>query len=102
MADESHDLDKLEKLAALELSAEEKAALSERLARVLGYVEQLQQVDTEGVEPTSHAIDPGNVLREDEPGDCLPAERALAPAPARRDGHFEVPAVMGGGEELGE
>ncbi len=85
----------LQSLGALRLDPQERRTLMANLERVLGYVDQLRAVDTEGVEPTSSVIEVGNVLREDEPHACLPVEQALAQAPARRGDHFEVPVVLG-------
>ena len=55
---------------------------------------QLAEVDTAGVEPTSHVLPLTNVLRADEPRPCLPNAEALANAPAAEQGHFAVPKII--------
>ena len=82
------------KLARLELSAVELALMTEQLGRIVEYVAQLQQVDTEGVEPLAHALDVTNVFRDDEPAPSLPADAILANAPKRAGDFYSVPAVL--------
>ena len=81
-------------LARLSLSAEELAAMTEQLGKIVDYVNQLQEVNTEGVEPMAHALDVSNVFRADEPVASLPADAALANAPDRRGNFYGVPAVF--------
>src|SRR5436190_6596880 len=71
-------------LARLELTDAELALMTRQLSAILDYVAQLQQVDTDGVEPLVHAIELHNVFRDDEPAPSLPGEAALANAPERR------------------
>jgi aspartyl-tRNA(Asn)/glutamyl-tRNA(Gln) amidotransferase subunit C len=61
------------------------------MSTILGHVETMNELDLEGVEPTSHVVELQNVLREDVPRDCLPRERALEQAPDVADGGFRVP-----------
>jgi len=82
-------------LARLSLSDEEAARMAGELDTVLAYAEQLQQVDTGGVEPTAHPVPLPTPLREDRPGPALDPDLALANAPARRDSAFVVPRVIG-------
>ena len=82
------------KLARLELSDPELAVLTRQLAGIIDYVAQLQQVDTEGVEPLAHALDLANVFRPDELAPSLSVDDALANAPRRADNFFSVPAVL--------
>ena len=82
------------RLARLELSDDELRHLAPQLGAIVGYVAQLSEVDTEGVEPLAHAIPVQNVFREDEVAMSLPRERALANAPKSRVGCFAVPAVL--------
>ena len=81
-------------LARLELSDAELATLTGQLSAIVDYVAQLQQLDTEGVEPLAHALAVQNVFRADEPAPCLPADEALANAPDRRGDFYGVPAVL--------
>lgn len=91
------DVERVARLARLELDAEEKELFARQLARILAYAEQIQRVDTAGIEPTSHAPGPGASMREDEVLPSLPRETSLAAAPDAdvRAGLFKVPRVMG-------
>jgi aspartyl-tRNA(Asn)/glutamyl-tRNA(Gln) amidotransferase subunit C len=82
------------KLARLELSDSEREAMTRQLGRIVDYVAQLQQVDTEGVEPLAHALDVSNVFRLDESAPSLPVDEALANAPKRSGDFYSVPAVL--------
>lgn len=79
------------RLARLRLSEDEAERMAGELAKILGYIEQMEELDLAGVDPTSHVVELQNVLREDFPGECLSAEAALAQAPEQRDGGFGVP-----------
>src|SRR5713101_7829405 len=81
-------------LARLDLTPEEKTKLTEELNVILDYFEQLQELDTAGVEPTSHAIPMQNVFRTDEVRPSLPREVILAEAPDAREGYFVVPRIV--------
>jgi aspartyl-tRNA(Asn)/glutamyl-tRNA(Gln) amidotransferase subunit C len=81
-------------LARLALSDVEAARLTRELDAILGYMEKLAKVDVEGVEPMTHAVALDCPLREDAVGPQLGAESALAAAPRREDGFFEVPRVI--------
>ena len=88
------DIEKVARLARLELSYEEKVTFGSQLEQILTYMEQLNRLDTSGVEPTSHAIPVYNVFREDEVKPSLPQEEVLAIAPDEEDGHFKVPRII--------
>ena len=81
------------RLAHLSLTAEEKESFARELQEILSYAETIQALDTEAVEPMSHAA-AGEVLREDEPRPSLDRERVLAAAPDAADGLFRVPRVL--------
>jgi aspartyl-tRNA(Asn)/glutamyl-tRNA(Gln) amidotransferase subunit C len=81
-------------LARLELSDAELATMTAQLSAIVDYVQQLQQVNTAGVEPLAHALELHNVFRADEPAPSLPVEVALANAPQRRGDFYAVPAVL--------
>jgi aspartyl-tRNA(Asn)/glutamyl-tRNA(Gln) amidotransferase subunit C len=81
-------------LARLEMPQVELDLLTGQLSKILDYVNQLQQVDTEGVEPLAHALDVHDVFRADEPQPSLSVEQALANAPARKGDFYSVPAVL--------
>ncbi len=80
------------RLARLRLSDEEVETMSGELSTILEAIEQIGELDLEGVAPTSHVVDLENVLRPDEPRPCLPRERALANAPDATDDGFRVPS----------
>jgi aspartyl-tRNA(Asn)/glutamyl-tRNA(Gln) amidotransferase subunit C len=80
------------KLARLRLTDEEVERMSGELSTILEAIEQIGELDLEGVQPTSHVIDLENVLRADEPRPCLPRERALENAPDATSEGFRVPS----------
>jgi aspartyl-tRNA(Asn)/glutamyl-tRNA(Gln) amidotransferase subunit C len=90
------DVRRIARLARLTLSPEEEARFQDQLSAVLGYVEQLGELDLEGVEPMTHALASGEAapLRVDEPRPCLDPEEALANAPAREGTWFKVPRIL--------
>jgi aspartyl-tRNA(Asn)/glutamyl-tRNA(Gln) amidotransferase subunit C len=79
------------KLARLSFSDEEVDRLAPELSKIVEYVEQMDRLELEGVEPTSHVVELQNVLREDVPCESLPKERALQQAPDAAGGGFRVP-----------
>jgi aspartyl-tRNA(Asn)/glutamyl-tRNA(Gln) amidotransferase subunit C len=86
-------------LARLELSEAELEKMTAQLSAIVDYVDQLRQVNTDGVEPLAHALPVHNVFRDDEPTPCLPVDEALANAPDRRtdargEQFYGVPAVL--------
>ena len=81
-------------LARLQLTDAELETMTRQLAAIVAYVDQLKQVDTEGVEPLAHALDVTNVFRDDEPAPSLPADAILANAPKRAGDFYSVPAVL--------
>jgi aspartyl-tRNA(Asn)/glutamyl-tRNA(Gln) amidotransferase subunit C len=92
---ERSDVDYVARLARLRLSDEEAERMTRELANVLGYIEHIEELDLEGVEPTSHVVPLENVLRADEPHNCLSHDAALANAPDVTDDGFAVPAPGG-------
>jgi len=88
------DIEKVARLARLELSEEEKETFENQMEQILTYMEQLNRLDTSGVEPTSHAIPIYNVFRDDEVKPSFPHEEVLAIAPDEEDGHFKVPRII--------
>ena len=79
------------RLARLRLSEDEVDRMAGEMSTILEHVETMNELDLEGVEPTSHVVELQNVLREDVPRPCLPRERALEQAPDVADGGFRVP-----------
>ncbi len=87
------DVEHVAKLARLELNEEEKEKFSKQLGDILKYVEQMNEVDTTGVEPMSHAIPMVNVMREDVVVSENTKEELMANAPLKEDGFFRVPKI---------
>jgi aspartyl-tRNA(Asn)/glutamyl-tRNA(Gln) amidotransferase subunit C len=81
-------------LARLSLTTAELVAMTRDLSAIMDYVNLLQQVPTDGIEPMAHALDLINIFREDEPGTSLTVDEALANAPDRRGDFYGVPAVL--------
>ncbi len=81
-------------LARLELAEDELPDITRQLSAIIEYVNQLQKINTDGVEPLAHALDVHNVFREDEPAASLAVDAALANAPARKGDFYSVPAVL--------
>jgi aspartyl-tRNA(Asn)/glutamyl-tRNA(Gln) amidotransferase subunit C len=82
------------KLARIAVSDDEVAALAPELSNILGWVEQLQEVDVEGVEPMTAVIPNTLRLRDDEVTDGGIQQDVLANAPAGEHGFFAVPKVI--------
>ena len=88
------DIDYVAKLARIALSEDEKVKFSEQLVSILGYVKKLEELDTEGVEPTAHPYPMENVWQEDVVTSALPVEEALKNAPKQRQNMIVVPKVV--------
>ena len=80
------------KLARLKVTDDEVDHMAEELSKILEHVETMNELDLDGVEPTSHVVDLTNVLREDVPRPGLPREKALEQAPDAAEGGFRVPS----------
>jgi len=94
MAINIKDVEYVAGLAKLELSEKEKGKFQKELDNIIKYIDQLKEVNTEGIPPTSHVIPMENVLREDEVLKSLSQDEALANAPEKEDGYFKVPKVI--------
>lgn len=88
------DVEHVAKLARLNLTPEEKMTFTEQLSAILQYAEKLNELDTEGVEPTTHVLHLSNVMRDDVVKESLPQEKVFLNAPDEEDGQFKVPAVL--------
>ncbi|MBC1922864.1 Asp-tRNA(Asn)/Glu-tRNA(Gln) amidotransferase subunit GatC [Listeria grayi] len=87
-------VEKVAHLAKLEVSEQEAEAFAEQLGNIITMVEKLNTLDTANVEPTSHAIDVSNVLREDVAHPGLDRKLVLKNAPETQDGMFKVPTIL--------
>jgi len=82
------------RLARLELSEEEVARLTQQLGEILPAARRLQELDTEGVDPTFYPLPLRNVFRPDEVRPSLPRERVLQNAPEVEADMFRVPRII--------
>lgn len=87
-------IEKIAHLARLEISETEVEEMQDRLTKTLNWMEQLNEVDTTGVEPLTHMSKEVNVLREDVAENTLSRERALKNAPSHTETYFSVPKVV--------
>lgn len=94
MALSEKDVQYVAKLARLEVTDQEVAKYTQQLANILGYVEQLNQLDTSNVEPLTHPLDMKNVFREDKVLPSLTQKEVLSNGPEVQSGHFKVPKIM--------
>ncbi|MFB4168579.1 MULTISPECIES: Asp-tRNA(Asn)/Glu-tRNA(Gln) amidotransferase subunit GatC [unclassified Virgibacillus] len=95
MADISKDQVKhVAHLARLAVTEDEADLFTDQLSSIIDYAEQLNELDTEGVEPTTHVMDLKNVLRKDEPKEWISKEDALKNAPDKQNGYFRVPSIL--------
>ena len=88
------DVEHVARLARLTVAPEELQTLTEQMDAILGYVDKLNELDTEGVEPMAHAVPMSNAFREDENTPAIGIGRALQNAPATGDGCFTVPKII--------
>lgn len=82
-------------LAKLELTGAEKEAAKADMEKMLDYIDILNELDTEGIEPMSHVFPVNNVFREDVVTNGNSKEKILENAPLRKDDSFEVPKTIG-------
>lgn len=81
-------------LARLAITDEEAVKFQEHLSAIITYAAQLNELDTEGVVPTTHVMDLKNVFREDVAKHTITQEEALKNSPDEEDGHFRVPSIL--------
>lgn len=88
------DVENVARLARLELTDDEKKLFAGQMDSIIGYVEKLKELDTDGVLPTSHAVPMENAFREDTVTPSITLEKALGNAPRRAESFFVVPNVI--------
>jgi len=90
------DVRKVADLARLEISDAEAEEFSGQLGQVITYIEQLESLDVEGIEPTAHAAPVYNIYREDEPQTerFLSQDKALENAPEKAHDQVKMPKVI--------
>ena len=81
-------------LARLAITEEEAEKFTNQLDAIISFAEQLTELDTDHVEPTSHVLDSKNVMREDIAKPGLPVEEVLKNAPDHENGQIRVPSII--------
>ena len=82
-------------LARIKLTPDEKTRLSGQMVTILEYIEKLEEVNTDDVEPTAHVLGINNVFRDDEPAEKPFADHnPISDSPAHDKGHYEVPQIL--------
>ena len=88
------DVEHVALLSRLEFSEAELEKYTGQMDAILAYIDVLNQVDTEGVEPLAHVLDLKNVMRPDVVQPSLPRKAALLNAPEPENGFFKVPKIV--------
>ncbi|MFZ1323204.1 MAG: Asp-tRNA(Asn)/Glu-tRNA(Gln) amidotransferase subunit GatC [Ignavibacteria bacterium] len=88
------DVEKIAKLAKLKFNVSETGKLQTELNQILEYIDQLNELDLEGVEPLENINETSNVLRKDESEKWLSTEEALKNAPSKTGKFFKVPKIL--------
>lgn len=88
------DVERLANISRLYIPEEKIEQMTEELNKMMEFAHTLQEVDTTGVEPTTHVIQLKNVLRDDTPEPGMDRELLLKNAPEHEDGQFKVPSVL--------
>ena len=88
------DVEHVAWLVHIELSDQEKALFTEQLNEILEYFKKIDEVDTEGIEPTYHVLDLNNVSRTDETKPSLTTEEALRNAPKKEKKFLKAPRIV--------
>lgn len=89
-----NEVEHIANLARLELTPEEKEQYRQQLSAILEHVARLQELDTEGIPPTSSVLPGAGRLRVDESGRSLSVSDVLADAPEQKKDQFRVPPVL--------
>ncbi|HNR87997.1 MAG TPA: Asp-tRNA(Asn)/Glu-tRNA(Gln) amidotransferase subunit GatC [Spirochaetota bacterium] len=87
-------IERVAELARLELTEDERQEFSKQLSDILSYVEKINELDTDAIQPADHIVDLRNVFREDAPGPSLPRAELERMAPRFEKGHVVVPRII--------
>lgn len=91
----SFDIEHMAVLARLKLTPDEKVRFSDQMETMLEYIEKLDGLNTDDVEPTAHVLGINNVFRDDEPATKpLADHNPISDSPAHNKGHYEVPKIL--------
>ncbi|MDB9990409.1 Asp-tRNA(Asn)/Glu-tRNA(Gln) amidotransferase subunit GatC [Flavobacteriales bacterium] len=85
---------KLSSLSKLKFNNEESELISEDLSKMVNFINQLKEIDTEGIEPLIHMNEEMNNWREDKLGEVLDQEKALSNSPTKDSTYFKLPKVL--------
>ena len=88
------DIEHVAKLARLKLTDAEKKQFSNQMGTIIKYIEKLNELDTENVEPTAHVLGLENVFRNDIATNPLTDQDPINDSPAHSKGHYEVPKII--------
>lgn len=88
------DVEYIAELARLKFTDEELDSYTDQLNEILNYMDKLNELDTENVEPLSYPIEVSDTMRDDVPVPSVPTEEALKNAPDHDGEHFKVPKVI--------
>jgi len=94
MAISKEDVEHIALLSRLTFNSQEIEACAQQLSSILAYMEKMNTLDTEGVEPAAHVLPLKNVFREDVCKPGLPLKDALANDPENEAGQFRVPRIV--------
>ena len=94
MSINQHEIEHVAKLARLSLRDDEKQLFTGQMEAILAYVETLNELNTDGINPTSHAVPMENAFRPDCVTPSIGHDRALANAPDKNETYFRVPPVI--------
>lgn len=88
------EVKRVAELARLEVTEEETKQYKDHLSMIISYFEKLNELNTEGVKPTTHVLDLKNIYSKDEAKHTIKREDAFKNAPDAEDGYFRVPSIM--------
>jgi aspartyl-tRNA(Asn)/glutamyl-tRNA(Gln) amidotransferase subunit C len=95
-----NEVKKIAELARLHFDERELTVYCEHLNEILNYVDKLNELDTENVEPTYSVRSNPKTMRDDQKKSSLPLEEVMKNAPAQKNGFFSVPSVIDDGGEI--
>ena len=88
------EIEHVAQLARLSFEPDEIRDFARQLNDILGYIGKLEELDTNSIKPTTHALELTNAFREDESRPSLPVDEALSNAPEHENGLFVVPKII--------
>ncbi len=88
------DVEHFAKLSRLNINDEEKVTLQKQMNDILGMVNELMELDLDGVEGTNFAVDMQNIIRQDEVGESVPVEKVIATFPDTEDNMNRTPVIL--------